>query len=155
MRIGIDVSSVPRSRWGDYGIRFVFGGIVTAITGMIAKTYGPGVAGIFLAFPAIFPAGAGLIVKHEEEKKQEIGRDGTRRGRIVAGIDAKGAALGALALAVFALVVWRRLTSAGTAQAITAAGTAWVFAAAALWGLYRLQRAQRLRQARRRDKGMV
>jgi hypothetical protein len=66
MRVGIDVSSLQRSRWGDYGLRFVFGGIVTAITGMIAKTYGPGVAGIFLAFPAIFPAGATLIEKHEK-----------------------------------------------------------------------------------------
>ena len=35
-----------------------------------AKRYGPGVAGLFLAFPAIFPAGATLIEKHEKEKKR-------------------------------------------------------------------------------------
>jgi hypothetical protein len=78
MRIGIDVSSLQRSRWGDYGLRFVFGGIVTAITGMIAKTYGPGVAGIFLAFPAIFPAGATLI---ENTKKRRRVRRGSMERR--------------------------------------------------------------------------
>jgi hypothetical protein len=64
MRIGLDASSMHRSRWRDYGLRFVFGGMVTAVTGLIAKKYGPGAAGVFLAFPAIFPAGATLIEKH-------------------------------------------------------------------------------------------
>jgi hypothetical protein len=57
MRIGIDISSVQRGRWGNYAVRFVFGGIVTGITGAIAKTHGPGVAGLFLAFPRSFQPG--------------------------------------------------------------------------------------------------
>jgi hypothetical protein len=61
MRIGLDVSFMQHFRWKDYAVRFVFGGIVTALTGLIAGRYGPGVAGLFLAFPAIFPAGATLI----------------------------------------------------------------------------------------------
>ena len=109
MRIGLDVSSMQRSRWRDYGLRFVFGGIVTAITGLIAKRYGPGVAGVFLAFPAIFPAGATLIEKHEKEKKRKAGLNGTQRGRAAASIDAAGAAMGTLGLIAFAMLVWRFL----------------------------------------------
>jgi hypothetical protein len=77
MRIGLDVSAMQHFRWRDYAVRFVFGGIVTALTGLIARRYGPGVAGLFLAFPAIFPAGATLIEKQEREKKRRAGLDGT------------------------------------------------------------------------------
>ena len=112
MRIGIDISSVQRGRWGDYAVRFVFGGIVTAITGAIAKTHGPGVAGLFLAFPAIFPAGATLIEKHEKEKKRKAGLNGTKRGRAAASIDAAGAAMGTLGLIAFATLIWQLLPSA-------------------------------------------
>ena len=38
-----------------------------------------------------------------------MGADGTLRGRVAASIDASGAALGSLGLALFALVVWRAL----------------------------------------------
>jgi hypothetical protein len=63
MRIGLDVASIQRLRWSDYAVRFVFGGIVTVITGLIAARYRPGVAGLLFAFPAIIPAGANLIEK--------------------------------------------------------------------------------------------
>jgi hypothetical protein len=133
MRIGIDVSSVHRSRWGDYGLRFVFGGIVTAITGMIAKTYGPGVAGIFLAFPAIFPAGATLIEKHEKEKKSKAGLNGTKRGRAAASIDAAGAAMGTLGLIAFAALVWQLLPRHSTLTVLAGAGTAWLAISMVAW----------------------
>ncbi len=83
MRIGFDMSSIHRSRWSDYAVRFVCGGIVTVLTGLIAKRYGPSVAGLFLAFPAIFPAGATLIEKHEQQKKEGCWtrRDWPRQGR--------------------------------------------------------------------------
>src|ERR1035438_9197136 len=87
MRIGLDVSAIQHLRWRDYAVRFVFGGIITALTGLIAGRYGPGVAGLFLAFPAIFPAGATLIEKQEREKKRRVGLDGTSRGRVAVGID--------------------------------------------------------------------
>ena len=105
--VGLETSSLEGARWRDYAIRFIFGGIVTAGTGLIAKRWGPGVAGLFLAFPAIFPAGATLIEKHEREKKQKAGMDGTARGRAAASVDAAGAAMGTLGLMAFALVVWR------------------------------------------------
>ncbi len=55
----------------DYAIRFLFGGLITVAAGIIAKRFGPGIGGLFLAFPAIFPASATLIEKHEKEKKEE------------------------------------------------------------------------------------
>jgi hypothetical protein len=36
---------------------------MTAIPGWIASKYGPVVGGLFLAFPAIFPASATLVEK--------------------------------------------------------------------------------------------
>jgi len=133
MRIGLDVSSMQRSRWRDYGLRFAFGGIVTAVTGLIAKGYGPGVAGVFLAFPAIFPAGATLIEKHEKEKKREAGLNGTQRGRAAASIDAAGAAMGALGLIAFAMLVWRFLPSHSSLTVLLGAGVAWLSISVLTW----------------------
>jgi hypothetical protein len=133
MRIGIDVSSVQRSRWGDYALRFVFGGIVTAITGAIAKTYGPAVAGVFLAFPAIFPAGVTLIEKHEKAKKGRAGLNGTRRGRAAASIDAAGAAMGTLGLIAFATLVWQLLPNHSSLTILPGAGMAWLAVSVLAW----------------------
>ncbi|HEX3472084.1 MAG TPA: DUF3147 family protein [Silvibacterium sp.] len=133
MRIGLELSSIHRSRWTDYAIRFIFGGVITALTGLIAKRYGPGVAGLFLAFPAIFPAGATLIEKHEKEKKRQAGFDGTSRGRAAAGVDAAGAAMGALGLIAFAMLVWRFLSHHSTAVILTIAGLAWLAVSVLAW----------------------
>jgi hypothetical protein len=133
MRIGLDFSSLQRTRWRDYGLRFVFGGIVTASTGLIAKRYGPGVAGVFLAFPAIFPAGATLIEKHEKEKKRKVGLNGTQRGRAAASIDAAGAAMGTLGLIAFAMLVWRFLPSHSSLTILPGAGVAWLSISVLAW----------------------
>jgi hypothetical protein len=114
-------------------VRFVFGGIVTVLTGLIARRYGPGVAGLFLAFPAIFPAGATLIEKQQREKKRRVGLDGTSRGRVAAGIDAIGAAMGTLGLIAFALLVWRFLPSHSSAAILTIAGLAWLAISVLAW----------------------
>jgi hypothetical protein len=79
--------------------------LITAVTGIIAKKFGPEVGGLFLAFPAIFPATATLVEKHETEKKKAKGIDGTLRGRDAAAFDAAGSAMGCVGLFVFALVV--------------------------------------------------
>jgi len=61
MKIHIDTSALNGTRWHEYALRFLAGGVITAVTGIIAKKFGPGVGGLFLAFPAIFPASATLI----------------------------------------------------------------------------------------------
>jgi hypothetical protein len=70
MRIQIDTSSLKQTRWHEFAVRFLLGGLITAATGIIGKKYGPSVGGLFLAFPVIFPASATLIDKHERGKKQ-------------------------------------------------------------------------------------
>jgi len=65
MRIRLRVSKIRKTSWTDYGIRFLFGGAVTVLTGFFAKEYGPVFGGLFLAFPAIFPASSTLIEKHQ------------------------------------------------------------------------------------------
>ena len=114
-------------------MRFVFGGIVTVLAGLIARRYGPGGAGLFLAFPAIFPAGATLIEKRQREKKRRVGLDGTSRGRVAAGIDAIGAAMGTLGLIAFALLVWRFLPSHSSPAILTIAGLAWLAISVLAW----------------------
>ena len=133
MSIGLDVSSIQHLRLRDYAVRFVFGGIVTVLTGLIARRYGPGVAGLFLAFPAIFPAGATLIEKQQREKKRRVGLDGTSRGRVAAGIDAIGAAMGTLGLIAFALLVWRFLPSHSSQAILTIAGLVWLAISVLAW----------------------
>jgi len=61
MRIRADLSALARTRWYEYISRFLYGGAVTALAGTIAKKYGPIIGGLFLAFPAIFPASKTLI----------------------------------------------------------------------------------------------
>jgi hypothetical protein len=70
MQIKVDTSGLGQTKWYEYAVRFVAGGPVTATAGIIAKKFGPGVGGLFLAFPAIFPASATLIEKHEKQRKK-------------------------------------------------------------------------------------
>jgi hypothetical protein len=89
--IAFSTSGLARSHWYEYVIRFVLGGLVTSATGLIAKEFGPSFAGLFLAFPAILPASATLIEKHEREQKERKGLHGLYRGRYAAGADSAGA----------------------------------------------------------------
>ena len=111
MMIRIDLAGLRRTKWHDYAIRFLFGGLITAAAGLIAQRWGPGIGGVFLAFPAIFPASATLVEKHETQKKNRAGLQGAMRGREAAALDAAGAALGCIGLAGFALVVWQLLAA--------------------------------------------
>jgi hypothetical protein len=52
------------------------------------------VGGLFLAFPAIFPASATLIEKHEKERKQRDGLKGAYQAAEAVSVDAAGAAIG-------------------------------------------------------------
>jgi len=109
MRIHISLASLTQTRWQEYLTRFLLGGAVTVAAGLIAKHFGPVVGGLFLAFPAIFPSGATLIERHERAKKRRAGIPHTLRGQLAAALDARGAAMGAIALAVFGLIVWQLL----------------------------------------------
>lgn len=147
MKIKITTDGLRESQWYEYVVRFVFGGAVTALTGIIAKRFGPEIGGLFLAFPAIFPATATLIEKHEKRKKAEAGIDGTARGRAAAGIDAAGAAMGSIGLAAFAVLVWQGLPKTTVGIVLTIATLAWLATSVGVWqlreGLWRRLRAHR------------
>ena len=51
MMVGLETSSLQGERWRDYAIRFIFGGIVTAGTGLIAKRWGSGSRRTFSCVP--------------------------------------------------------------------------------------------------------
>src|SRR5579859_4967163 len=57
----------------EWVVRFLFGGAVCVIAGLIAKRFGPEIGGLFLAFPAIFPAGASMVEAHEKKHKARQG----------------------------------------------------------------------------------
>lgn len=135
MKIKLDRSELGRSKWYEYVIRFAFGGAITALAGIIAKRFGAELGGLFLAFPAIFPAAATLIEKTERQKKEKAGLSGTIRGRQAAGVDAAGSWMGAFGLVAFALIVWNALPSFGTATVLSGAALAWLFTSVLIWEL--------------------
>lgn len=55
MLIKFDFGSVRTTTWREYAARVVFGGAVTLLAGLIADKFGPGVGGLFLAFPRFSP----------------------------------------------------------------------------------------------------
>ncbi len=73
MIIRSDWKALTAIKWRDYLIRFVFGGLITVLVGFAAEKWGPAVAGVFLAFPAIFPASATLVQTRERDKKASKG----------------------------------------------------------------------------------
>jgi hypothetical protein len=133
MRISIHLSALQRTKWYEYLVRFVFGGTITVLAGLIAKKYGPVLGGLFLAFPAIFPASATLVEKHEREKKKKAGITKTIRGRQAAALDAYGASLGSVGLFFFGLIVWRFLPEHNALFVVSAATAVWAFTSVFLW----------------------
>ena len=133
MQVKVDTSSLRRTRWQDYAVRFLFGGLITAITGIIAKKFGPAIGGLFLAFPAIFPASATLIEKSEIQKKHKAGLHGSDRGRKAASVDAAGSAIGSIGLLVFGLIVWKLLPGHTPWLVLLAATAAWLVVSVVCW----------------------
>ena len=108
-----------RTTPSEYALRFVFGGIVTAAVGIVGTAFGPAVAGLFLAFPAILPASMTLVEKHE--------------GRKAAGRDAIGAAAGSVGLVAFGAVVWALAARAAAWEVLGIALVAWLAVSLAIW----------------------
>lgn len=132
MNLSVRLSALSRTRGDQYVIRFILGGVTTALAGVIAARFGPTVGGLFLAFPAIFPASATLVEKHERERKEKQGLMGVRRGKEAAALEAAGAVMGSVGLVAFGLVVWR-LAPALSGVALLFAAIAWLGVSILLW----------------------
>jgi len=103
----------------EYAVRFLFGGIVTAVVAVLGKRFGPVVAGLFFAFPAILPASLTLIAEHE--------------GKRAAGDDARGAAAGSIGLIAFGAAVWVGAPRIPAWSVLAAASTAWLVVSLLVW----------------------
>jgi MFS family permease len=105
----------PRTFSGLFGAALTvalatFGSTLTVITGIITMKYGPGVGGLFLAFPSIFPASLTLAQSHKQKKEGEKGQseiEGQEEGEESACKTAIGASLGSSGLILFGLMVWK------------------------------------------------
>jgi hypothetical protein len=136
--IEVHTESFKETRPREYLVRFVFGGVACVLAGLMAKAFGAAVGGLFLAFPAIFPCSVTLIESHEKRKLAKKGKDGTGKARHEAGTDAAGTALGCVALAVFALLLWQLLPRWTPILALLAATAGWALVSVGLWAvLYR------------------
>jgi Protein of unknown function (DUF3147) len=140
MTIKIDASGLKQTKSREYALRFVAGGVRTVIAGIIARKWGPGIGGLFLAFPAIFPASATLIEKHERQKKQKKGLHGEERGTDAAALNALGAAMGSIGLVAFASVGWWLIPRYPAPLALSGATFAWLLVSFSVWTIRQLGR---------------
>ena len=143
MVIKADISAIKKATWLEYGIRFLFGGLMTVVAGLIAKHYGPELGGLFLAFPAIAPAAATMIDQHAKEQKQRAGFEGHTRGGKTAALDMFGTVWGSVGLLAFALVIWQLGARHSARMVLPVATLAWFVGALSTWELRRVVKRQK------------
>src|SRR5437016_13789907 len=133
MKIQINPEVLGQTKWYEYAVRFLFGGLITALAGIIEKKFGPEIGGLFLGFPAIFPASATLIEKHEKQEKERLGLKGAKRAADAVSVDAAGAAIGTIGLACFALLVWKAIPNHTPWLVLLGAALLWMGLSFFLW----------------------
>lgn len=136
MLVKLSSSALRQTRWYEYGVRFLLGGLATVLAGIVSARFGVAIGGLFLALPAIFCASATLIESHERRTKEKAGLSGRRRGQQAAALDAAGAGLGSLGLAAFAATFYA-LVAASVIGAFAAAILAWAAVSVSAWWLRR------------------
>src|SRR5215216_4428930 len=117
--IGTQVENVRDLRSRDLLVRFIFGAVTSAVAGSLSILFSPIVGGVFLAFPAILAASLTLIAEEED-------MEGSRE-------DARGAAVGALALGAFAGIGVLTFTMVAWPLALMAASAGWALVALSLY----------------------
>jgi len=128
LKVQVNLAALGRSKGYEYAVRFAFGAAVTVLAGLVAKRYGPEIGGLFLAFPAIFPATATLLEKHQKQKGPSY-----QRAREVAGIDAVGASMGSIGLMAFASIVWQGSSHYSFIAVLVIASITWLLVAGVAW----------------------
>jgi hypothetical protein len=135
--ITVKPDAVNSNTAGEYLTRFLFGGVTCMIAGVAGNHFGPVVAGLLMAFPAIYPASITLLIDHEKQKRANAGLDGTKRGRLLAAMDSQGTTFGCVGLMVFGLAMWKLLARSGMGWSMVVATVAWFVAAALCWQIQR------------------
>jgi hypothetical protein len=121
MRSSFHPAGLRKTRPWELLVRFAFGGAVSAATGLLGHRCGPAVGGLFLAFPAILPASLTLVKRHD--------------GRTEAIDDARGACLGSIGFAAFALFTWATATTLPAPVVLVVATVLWMLASLSAWAL--------------------
>ena len=137
MKVWVNSSALMETQPHELAVRFLLGGTITVVTGLIATQWGPVIGGLFLAFPAIFPASVTLIETHAIRKKQERALHGKQRGRDAAGADAAGAAIGSIGLLIFGLVVHIGVSVLNPWIALGLATFSWLSVSTSIWWLWK------------------
>jgi hypothetical protein len=130
-----DLRALKMTKWSEYALRFLFGGAITVITGILAESYGPEFGGLFLAFPVLFVSSSTLIEKHERARKEKSGITKTIRGRQAAALDARGVTMGSIGLLGFAGAVWKLLPIWNGAYTLLVALAVWLVISILIWWL--------------------
>jgi Protein of unknown function (DUF3147) len=117
--IGVEPNRLRESSLSEYIIRFLFGGIISGVIGVIGPIAGPIRTGLFLAFPAVLPASLTLI--ESEQGKKPAGRN------------AFGAAFGSVGLIAFAGIVWVFATRAPAWIVLGFAILVWFAVSTVVW----------------------
>ncbi|HWE64015.1 MAG TPA: DUF3147 family protein [Chloroflexota bacterium] len=121
-RITLHPAKLREISWRAYLVRFVFGGLVTVVAGVIGMVFGPSVGGLFLAFPSIAVASLTLI-EHNE-------------GKNAVGADAAGTSIGSLGLLGFGLIVWKLAPRLPGWQVLGLGLIVWFALSSSLWLLW-------------------
>ncbi len=110
----------------DYLVRFAFGAAISVVAALIGNATSPRFGGLFLAFPAILPAGLTLT-------QDEQGTRAADRGAL-------GAILGGVSLVVFAVVAEATLGRFPVGAALVLALVGWLAAALSCYAMLVLVR---------------
>ncbi len=136
--VQLKLSALKQTKWYEYLIRFVFGGLTTVATGLVAAKYGPVIGGMFLAFPSIFPASVTLVQTHKKETEQKKGegeQESKEEGKDSAAKTSAGTAMGSTGLFLFALVLWNLSTRLAPWLVLLLALAVWLAGAVIAWWL--------------------
>jgi len=139
MLVKLSASALKQTRWYEYGVRFLLGGLATVLAGIASTRFGVAVGGLFLALPAVFCASATLIESHARRAKEKAGFNGRRRGQQAAALDAAGAGLGSIGLATFAATFYA-LVPMNVIGAFAIAILVWAAVSVSAWWLRRMLR---------------
>ncbi len=132
-KVYVKLSAIKQTKWYEYLVRFVFGGLITVMAGFIAKHYGPVIGGLFLAFPSIFPASVTLVQTHVEKQEEKKGMPGKEFSRKVAGVVAAGTAMGSFDLFGFGMVLWQLSPRWAPWLVLVAALVIWMVVCVVVW----------------------
>lgn len=151
MIIRVNYAALRQITWHQYIVRFLVGAVVTAAAGLIAKKFGAGIGGLFLAWPAILPATVTLVEKHERQRKARLGLNGAKRGRTAASLEAAGTARGSIGLLVFAFLAWELLPAYSAPLVLTGAAFVWLTVSFLIWQAQKVRRRRQLKRKAERS----